>query len=660
LSIEPSQPRAFYRFQVGLKNILCSGLWTTFLLLGLVVAGCHRSGDNAGKGAATNKVAVATQSAGRTNKGPILRPAVNRPATNNLPSNIPHPGVQSNAVGAAARPGVKTNLVGVATGPGAGVRTNAVAAATSPAGKGSRLAAQFRHFQTSAAFYPVLVSIAICLGFGGIFLFQYIQSKSAKARKAAAEAVPKAASRPVVKKARRVPVHSCNVLDLAPEARHLWHFGARGRGFVLNRQQTSFTGEVLPAGLIAKDWRTLWRRKLNIAWLPPEHVFLRVTQLPASDFTETLSMIELQLEKLSPLPVAQIVWSIQVLPHPEGNLQTVIVMIVARSVVEEFLGKLEGQGYLADRLELPRLDQLLATEVSGDGAWIYPEVAGVTSTALVAWWYGGVLQSLGLITLPASDRPESLKEQLLQLAWAGELEGWLTAPPGWHLVAEASVVADWEPALRPAVDQPVQTIAALAPPELAARTATRAVQSEPQANLLPVEFSTRYQAQFVDRLWMRGIGALIGLYLVGVLVYFARLQFELYRTSRVEQQVAQVGPIYTNAIQLKAKCQVLKDRQDWKWAALDCWKAIAELLPDGVTLDGFNLTEGKRLALNGSAPAGQEKRLLDFDKDIRKAPGKDNLPLFDPNEGEHVTWHAGPNGTVVWNCILELRRSEVL
>ena len=564
-----------------------------------------------------------------------------------------------NVAGAAPPPGAKTNLVGAAGRPGA--RTNAVAAAAASAGKTNGVAAQIHRFQSSAAFYPVLVSIAICLGFGGIFLFQYIQSKSAKARKAApAEAMPKAVSRPVVKKARRVPVHSCNVLYLAPEARHLWHFGARGRGFVLSRQQTSFSSEALPGGLIAKDWRTLWQRKLNIAWLPPDQVFLRVAQLPASDFTETLSMVELQLEKLSPMPVAQIVWSIQVLPHAEGNLQTVIVMIVARSVVEEFLGKLEGQGYLADRLELPRLDQLLATEVTGDGAWIYPEAAGVTGTALVAWWYGGALQSLALITLPASGRPESLKEQLLQLAWAGELEGWLTAPPAWNLVAEPSTAAEWEPPLRAALEQPINVIPALAPPELAARTATRAVQSEPQANLLPVEFSTRYQAQFVDRLWMRGIGALIGLYLVGVLVYFARLQFELYRTGRVEQQVARVGPIYTNAIQLKAKCEILKERQDLAWAALDCWKAIAELLPDGISLDGFNLTEGKRLALNGNAPVGQEKRLLDFDADMHKAVGKDNQPLFDSTAGEHITWHKAAGDTVNWNCTLELKRSEAL
>ena len=122
-----------------------------------------------------------------------------------------------------------------------------------------------------------------------------------------------------------------------------------------------------------------------------------------------------------------------------------------------------------------------------------------------------------------------------------------------------------------------------------------------------------------------------------MLVYFARLQLELYRTSAVEQQVAERGPTYTNALQLKAKFQVLKDRQDLKFAALDCWKAVAELLPDGVTLEGYNFSDGKKLTLSGSAPADQTKRLLDFDADIRKVAAN-GQPLFDPNAGDHVTY----------------------
>jgi hypothetical protein len=492
-----------------------------------------------------------------------------------------------------------------------------------------------------------------------MLLVRLLKAKAAKADKAVHPAALAAAAKPARKKAGQATIHSCNVLQIGAQGRHLWQFDARGRGYVLNREQTSFTGEPFPAKLVAKDWRSLWQRKLNIAWLPPDQVFLRVAQFPASDFDETLSMVELQLEKLSPMPVTQIVWTIHPLPHAEGSLQTVIVLIVSRNAVEEFLGQLEGQGYLADRLEMPLLDQLQATEVTRGGAWIYPEAPGGNNSALVAWWYDGVLQSLALITLPPANRPESVKEQLLQMAWAGELEGWLTAPPVWHLVADAPTVAEWEPALRAGLEQPVEIIAPVPLAGLAALTATRAARAGSESNLLPAEFTTRYRQQFVDRLWMRGLAAVVALYLLGVLVYFARLEVELYRTSAVEQQVVGLGPTYTNAIQLRDRFKVLKERQDLKFAALDCWKTVAELLPDGVTLEGYSFSDGKKITLSGTAPKDQVKRLLDFDADIRKA-AINGQPLFDPNAGDHVVYHDAAGGNVTWNCVLELKRSEAL
>ena len=54
-------------------------------------------------------------------------------------------------------------------------------------------------------------------------------------------------------------------------------------------------------------------------------------------------MVELQLEKLSPLPVAQIVWTAEILPKTPENLQPVIVVITARDLVEQFLGSPGGR-----------------------------------------------------------------------------------------------------------------------------------------------------------------------------------------------------------------------------------------------------------------------------------------------------------------------------
>jgi len=635
-------------------------------LLWAAATGCKPSAGKNQTAAGTNAPRPGVTNAAALRQPPGPRPNVVpggpvRGATHSNQMVIVRPPVRSNTVPLALRrPGVRTNaLAGVAR---AGSGTNATtAAASGRANAWSGVVAKLKPLQSSPYFYPAVAVAVLCVVFGVLFLVQWLKAKSTKAGAvAAAGEAPKAAGRPVTKKKRTAPISACNVLQVTGDARRLWQFSARGRGFALSREQTSVGTEALPAKAIAKDWRNLYQRRLNVAWLPPEQVFLRVAQFPASDFAETLSMVELQLEKLSPMPVAQVVWSIQVLPHSEGNLQTVIVIIAARNAVEEFLGKLEGQGFMADRLEMPRLDLLKASTINNDGAWIYPEPASANPTALVAWWYGGILQNLALITLPPAKRAESLKEQLLQMAWAGELEGWVTSAPAWHLVADPEVAAQWEPDLREAVEQPVEVSAPPPPAALAAMTAQRVAQSEAEANLLPIEFSTRYQQQFVDRLWMRGLGSVIALYLFGVMIYFAWLQFAQMGTSNVETEVANLGPTYTNTLQLKARLDVLKTQQDLKSAALDCWKAVAELLPDGVTLEGYNFNDGKRLTLNGTAPRDQAKSLTTFDSDIRKARLPDGQPLFDSLSGEHLTYHDSANNLLSWSCVLELKKEDTL
>lgn len=584
-----------------------------------------------GRSATTNLPTIPSRLGVRTNSLPTTRPT-----RTNTPATLPG-GAKTNAVTAG---GSKTN------GPAAGQ-------AAAPHGA-SQLVETFRRLQTNPSFYPAL-GISILL----LALLVYRVFKARPGGEAGRRSVAvggRMGTRTGARKASGKPFHSCNVLEIGSEARQIWQFDARGGSYVLSREQVCLEGEALPRGLVAKDWRSLFQPRLNVAWLPPENVFLRVAQLPKSDFAETVSMVELQMEKLSPIPVTQIVWSFHTLPHPEENLQTVIVMVVARSIVEEFLGKLETQGYLADRLEMPLLDQIQTTAITEDGAWIYPEAAGGKTTALVAWWYGGVLRNLDLVTLPPSNRPAGLKAQLMQLAWAGELEGWLTSPPEWHLVADVAA-AEWEPALREGLEQPVETIRPLAAKEVAALTARRSAQSDPEVNLLPGEFAVRYHQQFVDRLWMRGLLAVGALYAAGVAIYMVILAYASFNTQRVEQQVAALGPTYTNAVQLRDRFRILKDRQELKYAGLDCWNTTARLLPENATLESINFTDGKRLTLSGSAPADQIQALYDFERDMRKAT-VDGQPLFDESKGESLQFRAqGTSAT--WTLILELKRTEV-
>ena len=451
--------------------------------------------------------------------------------------------------------------------------------------------------------------------------------------------------------------HSCNVLQVGADRRQVWQFDARKDGFVLNQEQTLPLDKPLPAKVVSKTWQSLFQKKLNIAWLPPEQVFLRVVHLPPSSTEEIHSMVELQLEKLSPLPVTHIVWAIHPLLHSADGLQTVVVIIAARNLVEDFLGKLEGQGFLADRLEVPALDALQSSPVSEDSVWVYPDAGNEPSRALVAWWYGGTLRHLGLLSFPPNqDRAAAVREQIAQMAWAGELEGWLTAPPRVHLVADPAVASEWEQVLREGLSEEVRVLFPPAPAELASATAKRAATDSARSSLLPAEYATRYQQQFVDRLWMRGLGAVLGLYVVAVVIYMAAAQFVSFRADAADREVRGLSQSYTNALQLKARGDVLKERLELKFAALDCWKTVAELLPEGSILQGMDFSDGHRLTLTGTSPADNPKDVFEFNEKLQQARVKDQR-LFSRVERQSLQTDQA-NRTARWSFLCELNRTE--
>jgi hypothetical protein len=459
--------------------------------------------------------------------------------------------------------------------------------------------------------------------------------------------------------------NSCNVLQVAPDAKRLWQFDAKGGGFALRAEQRVPHAEALPGKFVAKNWSSLWSPKLNVAWLPPESVFLRVVELPASNLDETLAMVELQLEKLSPLPVTQIVWTMHVLgthvapPKGDGapeSLQTVAVVIAERGAVEEFAGKLEREGFLADRLETPMLDQLEAVAASEDGAWLFPFSLGGQVAALVAVRSGGALRNLSFVTLPpAGDRAMGLKEQLAQITWTGEIEGWLAAPLKWHLVTDPVNAAEWEAVLRGALDETVTVTAPPAPAELAARTAKRAAAAG-KSSLLPEEFSVRYHQQFVDRLWLRGLLYAGAAYAVFCVIYFCATAVLNYRTTGVEAQAAALGGTYTNSLQLKAVYGVLKERQQLKYAALDAWQWVGEELPPTISLQRFSFADGQRVSLSGTAPQDQVNTLFDFNTSLKKKKVNGQF-VFDQQKGDPVNPRMSGNAES-WSFSVELLHAE--
>jgi hypothetical protein len=448
--------------------------------------------------------------------------------------------------------------------------------------------------------------------------------------------------------------HSCNILHPGDDGRELWNFRAGGDTPKLAYHERKLPNEALTAKVVGKDWQTLYQKKLNVAWLPAHKAFLKVVQIPAANEAEAQSMLDLQLEKLSPMPLQQIVWSFELLPSAGGPLRTAVVTIVERVYVEQFLGKLEEQNYQADRLEVPFLDQLRATRTKSNGAWVYPGLGPEGQACLVAWWYHGVLQNLVLLHVPPeAEAGRYLRQQLAQMAWAGEVEGWLTSPPRWHLVAAPTLAVTWEPWLRGEGDA-VEIVAEVPVAEVAALTAQRATSPAPRLNLLPPEYAVRYRQQFIDRIWMRSLGALLMVVVVGTLMYLGALQFLRWQVNTVEKQFQAQGLLYTNVMKIKAEVQVLQDQVDLQFAALECWKFTATLLPSELTLENFNFQRGKTLTIYGTGPAEASKSAGDYCEALGKAAYKEQ-PLFSKVSTPDLRQMPGQG--LRWNLTAELKRN---
>ena len=69
--------------------------------------------------------------------------------------------------------------------------------------------------------------------------------------------------------------------------------------------------------------------------------------------------------------------------------------------------------------------------------------------------------------------------------------------------------------------------------------------------------------------------------------YFGMTQVRGIQYGKVQQDVAALADSYTNAMQLQARYGVLAERENLKFAALNCLKQVAATLPEGITLERF-------------------------------------------------------------------------
>lgn len=461
-------------------------------------------------------------------------------------------------------------------------------------------------------------------------------------------------------KASALPA-SCNVLALGTDQQQFWRFAAGKGDLNLADVQSGAAEDPMPAKHVEKTFSDLWSRRLNVVLLPPDRVFYRVLQMPHCERGELIAMVELQIDKLSPLPLAQTVWTMDVVPA-RGMLppetQTVVVTIAERKMVEGLLGRLEVKGYVADNIEVAALRQALAAPADVDGVWLYPEALGEKISCLVAWWCDGVLRNLTQITLASASHLNELAEHITCSTWAGEMAGWLVRPPAWHLVAEGELAANWGQMIGEWLGEPIEVVAPLPASNMAAVTARHAGRARPsEPTLLPAEISGRYRRDFMDSIWLRTLGVGLVVYLLLLVAFVVVSEVTKSKQAALIKELVPLGRESTNAVQLNGQIVQLQEQVALRNAALDAYNSVSEKLPAELSLDQFTFSKGEKIVLRGTAPAAQSDKIEEYTEVLKTATNSVGQILFQKVYPANFNRIQG-GAALQWSFTCDFRRKE--
>jgi hypothetical protein len=443
------------------------------------------------------------------------------------------------------------------------------------------------------------------------------------------------------------------VLVTGPEGDRVMSFDPAGAGVKVRQVHPVPTGGPVPEKVAGRDWQLLLSPRLDLAWVPGGDVYLKLTELPSTDPAEVRSMAELLLEKLSPLPPAQVVCGAEIIGSVDAGVSSVLLVIVARNRVEERLAGLATRGFTAGRLDVGLARELLAT-AREDGLWLLEDPERSPGLLAVAWRLGGRWRQVDALRLPPGEGlGEALVTALTRMAWAAELDGWLTELPVVRLVASDELASPLVGPLEAWSGHAVQRRAARDIGQTAADSA-RAGLSGSGLTLMPAEVLDRNRQAFVDRLWVRGLGTIGMIYLVGMVGFLAWHTYWKGELDERRVNLKGLAPHYTNAMRLKDQVQIMEEQVNLRFAALDCWKAAVEKLPPSMTLNSLNFIRGKTLRLDGTVDPAQREDVTKYNSDLLAVQARDQA-LFGTVKPAQVTLRGS---VATWNFEAELNRLD--
>ena len=337
--------------------------------------------------------------------------------------------------------------------------------------------------------------------------------------------------------------------------------------------------------------------------IPTDQVLMRVLTLPTADDEDIPGMVELQIDKLSPFPIENMVVSHELLKR-DDTTSTVLVAACQIANIEKKGAILNGAGVKARRVDVEIMgwwrSLLESGSVKETGTHVIVLMTGEIPTMIIV--DGGVpaafrslkgCEGLGDADLGAELRREieytlMSRELVEEKMGAPAIAIWRRGEPGPQLleaVKEAS-----------GANVTGHDLSSLMPSSHG--MALRA-SGDGRIDLTPATWTQEREAkQFKSRMIVAAAGA-FGVWLLlfgGASGYY---QFEKSRLSKLDSEREKLREPATEVRLLRRRVRMVEAYLDHSQSALECLREIAKVQPDGVDLTSYFYKKGESVKIVG-------------------------------------------------------------
>jgi len=334
-------------------------------------------------------------------------------------------------------------------------------------------------------------------------------------------------------------------------------------------------------------------------------LLMRTMEFPTADPAEISSMVDFQIDKVSPFPLDQLAVSHEILKQTEKGA---LVMMVAakRDCIDEIGDIFQQKGLHIHSMDARVLGWLHLLESGGHLDGTGCEILIIDDEVDFALVFLSDGLPVSFRALHANIRDEGIVDEL-----AREIGYTLTTLDTEYDLPAPAAIAIWSLHTLPfdvcnhlkqksGLAVRCNDLASL--PPLSKGIIERALHTDNRIELIPREWVEHKKNERLRKKYTLISAAIVAVWMAFLVILFSIYETRSIKLNRIQKRADAIAPVAAIAFENREKLKALKIYTDRSNSALECLREVTRLLPPGdIEFGGFKYNKGKAVTIRGSA-----------------------------------------------------------